>query len=170
MRCIRDTNIPIPIGCDEWTLVHKFDYDNIVPETLEHTMPVRVGRDYHSSAIHENVSPFSAIYDLDGIAYIISVCGWDYLAEYVDPRTGGNIMHAVAINPNVDVMKYVIAGFGDMACRYLINSYDKNERRVIELAGYNRHMFELLLPYTSIESDYANYLIEHLPVAKCFLK
>lgn len=170
MTYIRGTTIPVPIGCNEWTLVRKFNFDDITPETLERLIDVRVGRDYHGSAIHENVSPFSAIYDLDGIVYIISVCGWDYLAEYVDPRTGGNIMHAAAINPNVDVMRYLIAGFGDMASKYFIDSYDKNDRRVIELTGYNKAMFEILLPYTTIESEYAEYLLEHLPVAKCFLK
>ena len=170
MTYIRGTDIPVPIGCNEWTLISKFDFDDITPDTLERLIDVRVGRDYHGSAIHEQVSPFSAIYDLDGIQYIISVCGWDYLAEYVDPRTGGNIMHALAVNPNVNVMRYVIEGFGEMACRYLINSYDNNGRRVIELTGYNKAMFGLLLPFTSIESDYAEYLIDKLPVAKSFLK
>lgn len=169
MQCIRNTDIPIPIGCNEWTIVSKFDHDNILPETLEKLMAVRVGRDYHSSGIHEHMSPFSAIYNLEEIQYIISVCGIDYLFEYVDPRTNGNIMHAAAINPNIEVIKYIIDLFGEEASKFLINSYDNEERRVIELAGYNRQMFELLTHYTTIESEYAVYLIKTCPVAKLYL-
>lgn len=166
MQCIADTDIPIPLGCDEWTIVGKFDPDDITPETLEQTIAVRVGRDYHSSSIHEHVSPFTAIVDLDTIMYILFVCGRDYAAEYVDPRMDGNIMHALALNPNIKAIEHVISELGYDVSVTLINGKDRCGRKPIELIPYNKPMFDLLKQYTEINEEYAEYLLKHVPIAK----
>lgn len=167
--CIYGTDIPLPYGCEEWTLVDDISSDDITPQLLERCVSVRVGRDYHGSSIHDHMSLFSAVYSVDEIQYLTMVCCEDYICGYVDPRTGGNIFHAVVINPNPNVMRYMIEFLGDGAAYQLMNSLDSRGRRPIELIGYERSVFEQALRYTDMTEPYRKHLLETCPVAKLFI-
>lgn len=167
--CIFGTNIPLPYGCDEWTLVDDISTDDITPELLERCVSVRVARDYHGSSIHDHMSLFSAAYNLNEIKYLATLCCTDYLSEYVDPRTGGNIFHAVAINPNSNVIKFMSKFLGDDITGQLMNSVDSHGRKPIELIYYDREPFEFALQYTEMDNQYRDYLLDKCPVAQVFL-
>ena len=167
--CIHGSDVPLPYGCEEWTLVDDITEDDITPQLLERCVSVRVARDYHGSSIHEHMSLFSAAYNLNEIKYLAMICCEDYLSEYVDPRTGGNIFHAVVINPNPYVMMFMSEFLGDELTHILMNSLDSNGRRPIELIGYDRDHFEQALHYTDMDDKYREYLLDKCPVAKVFI-
>lgn len=164
--CIHGTDVPIPIGCSEWTIVSDLDLDEITPALLETPVTVRVGRDYHGSSYHEHVSIFTAIIDVNMIIYIVNVCCCDYLMEYVDPRSNGNILHAAVLNPNREVLLYFVNLLGEDAVRYLANKRNPAGKVPLELIQYDREMFRLLMNFTAIDERMYKSLINNNPVAK----
>lgn len=162
--CIRNTNIPLPFGCEDWKLVDKPDYENITPNLLENLVSVIVGRDYHSCYIHDHMSIFSAEYRLDVIQYIVMVCCTDYLLQYTDPRCKGNILHSVVMNPNIEVAKYIINVLGDNNVFRLANEVNKFNHVPLETILYEREMFKLLLPYTELTENVLERLVKDNPL------
>lgn len=164
--CIKDTEIPLPLYCDDWEIQTEIDLDDITPDTLEELIRVKIGRDYHGASVCEHMSIFSAVYDVETIKYIILVCGSDYLTEYVDPRHNGNILHAAAINPNVEVAKVIINSIAQDSLHKLAMGVDRIDRRPIELVPYDAEMFALFIQITDIDDDYKEYLQKVCPVAR----
>lgn len=168
--CIYGTCIPVPIGCSEWTIISDLDFDDdITPCMLESSVTVRVGRDYHGSSYHESVSIFTAVVDLDTIKHIVDICCCDYLMEYTEPRSKGNILHAAALNPNPEVLLYFINILGEEAVRYLANNRNPSGKVPLELIQYERDSFELLMKFTELDERMYKSLIKNCPVAKSFL-
>lgn len=164
--CITGTSIPIPIGCSEWTITDKIDLDELTPEILESPVFVRVGRDYHSSAIYETVSMFTALVDLRDIEYIVKICGTDYLKEYVDPRYNGNILHAVVLNPNEEVLRFILNIIDDNVLVELANKTDRLGRIPLELISYSAFQFNSMLQYTKMNESLYNRVMKTCPVAQ----
>lgn len=162
---ITNTNIPIPFNCSEWTILDKIDLSNVTQQWLESTISVRVGRDYHSSSIVESVSPFTAIYDLDLIQDIVSICGVEYLTTYIDPRSGGNILHAIMLNPNINVIEYILSILPSDVVTSLANSKNRFGMLPLMLIYTNMNLFTKILSITDITESELRTAAKRLPTA-----
>lgn len=166
---ISGTNIPLPLHCNEWTLISDFDITNITPKSLEKELMVRVGRDYHGSSCIEHLSPFSAIYDLDIIKRIVSVCEIDYLCRYVDPRANGNILHAIVLNPNIEVIEYILSLLPIETITKLANTKNRHGNYPLLLIDRNMELFEYILSITNISDNELRRAAKYLPTACTYI-
>lgn len=166
---IADTNIPLPFNCSEWTIDSKFNLSDITPELLEKPVRVRVGRDDHLSSIIEYVSPFTAFYNINTIQHIIAICGIEYLYEYVEPRANGNILHAVILNPNIEIARLMIELLPLDVVRELANKPNRHGRLPIELIDRDLELFELLFTVSPLSRDHLEDMAKYSGLVREFI-
>lgn len=162
---LTNNHISIPPTCSEWTILDDIDYDNITPQRLNTPVNVRVGRDYHSSSIVNKVSIFTAVPDIEAIQYIVTVAGYEFIANYKDCRADGNILHSVSLNPNHDVYNMILLCLGDDTIDILANMPDRNGFLPIEYIVNNRTMFLDLVNRTNIDERTWRRLVHSSSIA-----
>lgn len=162
---LSNDHIAIPPTCSEWTILDRIDYDHITPAIMNNPVNVRVGRDYHSSSIVNKMSIFTAVTDIEAIQYLVMVSGFEFIANFKDCRSEGNILHAVATNPNHDAYNMILMCLGDDAVNILANMPDRNGYLPIEYIANNRPMFLDLVKRTDLDERHWRRLIHDSSIA-----
>lgn len=144
---INNSSSIIPFGLDEWTLTDNVNLLEDPIEKLSKDFYIRIGRDYHGCGIHEKHSLFTYITDTKQMKLLLNRFG-ENVVNYTN-RTGGNVLHDIVINPNMECYYVFKNAVTEDDLFMLANKVNKYDEKPIENVN-TVILFEELLKYTDV--------------------
>lgn len=114
---------------------------------LSKTYRVLIDYDYHGCSCYESKSMFSIV-NADDMETLLDRFG-SKLTAYVNDSNGGNVLHDVVINDDIEVYDILKRRVGDDVIRMLANGVDVHGRKPIQLVT-DAELFRDLLKYTTM--------------------